>query len=83
MKPLWFFSAICAGKFIRFLLWALITIFYGPQIMHTVGQTIEQHLGYVLGSIGILAGVLVFYIVRKLFGKRRGTHFPAEDEPAE
>jgi membrane protein YqaA with SNARE-associated domain len=83
MKPLWFFSAIFAGKFIRFLLWAVITIFYGPQIMHTVGQTIEQHLGYVLGSIGILAGVLVFYIVRKLFGKRRGTNFPVEDEPAE
>jgi hypothetical protein len=24
----------------------------------------------------------VIYVVRKLFGKRRGTRFPAEDEPA-
>src|ERR1700756_963526 len=26
MKPLWFFSAIFVGKFLRFILWALITV---------------------------------------------------------
>ncbi len=83
MKPLWFFSAIFVGKFVRFLLWAVITIFYGPQIMHTVRQALEQHLGYVLGGIGVIAGVLIFFIVRKLFGKQRGTRFPIEDEPTE
>ncbi len=83
MKPLWFFSAIFVGKFVRFLLWAVITILYGPQIMHTVSQTLHEHLGYVLGGVGVLAGALIFFIVRKLFGKRRGARFPIEDEPAE
>ncbi|MEO6910381.1 MAG: VTT domain-containing protein [Edaphobacter sp.] len=82
MKSLWFFSAIFVGKFLRFLLWSVITILYGPQIMHTVARTLHEHLGYVLGGIGILAGVLAFYIIRKLFNKRRGTQFPVEDEPA-
>ena len=30
MKPLWFFCAILVGKFLRFLVWAIITIIYGP-----------------------------------------------------
>lgn len=83
MKPLWFFSAIFVGKFVRFLLWAVITIFYGPQIMHTVSTTLHEHLGYVLGGVGVLTGALVFFIVRKLFGKQRGARFPLEDESAE
>jgi len=29
MKPLWFFGAIFVGKFVRFLIWAIITITYG------------------------------------------------------
>jgi membrane protein YqaA with SNARE-associated domain len=83
MKPLWYFGAVFSGKFVRFLLEALITIFYGPKILKTLGEIVHQHLGYLLGAIGILAGLLVIYIFRKLFGKRRGARFPAEDEPAE
>lgn len=83
MKPMWFFSAIFVGKFVRFLLWSVITILYGPQIMHTVTLALHEHLGYVLGGVGVLAGALIFFIVRKLFGKRRGAQFPIEDEPAE
>lgn len=83
MKPVWFFSAVCLGKFLRFLLEAVVTIVYGPAILHTVGQVMQQHLGYVLGAFAILAGLLVFYIVRKLFGRRRGTRFPVEDGPVE
>lgn len=83
MKPVWFFSAIFVGKFLRFLLEAVITILYGPQILRTVGQAMEQHLGYVLGGVGVLLGLVVFYVVRKLFNKRRGTRFPAEEETTE
>ncbi len=32
MKVLWFFTAIFVGKFLRFLVWAVITILYGPQL---------------------------------------------------
>ena len=80
MKPLLYFGAVFAGKFLRFGLEGLITILYGPAILNTIGRALHEHLGYVLGGIGVLVGLLVFYIVRKLFAKRRGMRFPAEDE---
>lgn len=80
MKPAWFFSAMLTGKFVRFMIWSLITIFYGPQILHGIIQMIHAHLGYVLGGGGILVGLVAVYVVRKLFDRRRGTRLPAEDE---
>jgi len=83
MKPLLYFGAVFAGKFLRFGLEGLITILYGPAILNTIGKAFHEHLGYVLGVIGFLAGLLVVYIVRKLFAKRRGIQLPAEDQSAE
>jgi membrane protein YqaA with SNARE-associated domain len=80
MKPVWFFSAIFVGKFLRFLVWAIITILYGPKILHSITQALRQHLGYVLGGAGIIVVLLGAYVVRKLFDRRRGTRFPVEDE---
>ena len=82
MKPLWFGGAIFAGKFLRFLLEAVVTIVYGPKILSTIGGVLHAHLDSVLAVLGILAGLLVLYLVRKLFSKRRGTPFPVEDEGA-
>jgi hypothetical protein len=58
-------------------------VLYGPAILKTIGVAFHQHLDYILGAIGVLVGLLVFYTVRKLFAKRRGTQFPAEDGSAE
>jgi membrane protein YqaA with SNARE-associated domain len=80
MKPLWFFSAILVGKFIRFLIWAIITITYGPAILGTIGRTIHAHLHWVLGLSGIALGLLLVYVVRKLFDRRRGTRLPLEED---
>jgi len=80
MKTVWFFSAILAGKFLRFLLWAIITILYGPQILHTITRALHDHLGYVMGVGGILVVLVAVWVVRKLFDRRRGTRFPAEEE---
>lgn len=80
MKPLWYFLAIFAGKFLRFLLWSIITIFYGPAILHGITQTLHQHLGYVMGCAGTVIVVLGVYVMRKLFDRQRGTRFPLEDE---
>jgi membrane protein YqaA with SNARE-associated domain len=83
MKTLWFFMAIMVGKFFRFLAWALITIFFGPTILRTVTTTLRAHMGYVLGVGGILVVLLVMWVVRKLFDRRRGTRFPVEEEVGE
>jgi membrane protein YqaA with SNARE-associated domain len=80
MKPLWFFSAILAGKFIRFLIWAIITITYGPAILGTITRTIHAHRHYVLWVGGIVLVLLLVYVVRKVFDRRRGTSFPLEEE---
>jgi membrane protein YqaA with SNARE-associated domain len=78
MKPLPFTLAIFIGKFIQFLVCALITVFYGPEIAHTFRRAVHEHLGIALGFVG--AGVLwIFvYVLRKLFAGR-GTDFPLEE----
>jgi membrane protein YqaA with SNARE-associated domain len=80
MKPLWFFCAILVGKFVRFLIWAVITITYGPKILDTIVNTIRAHHGYVFGISGILIVILLVYVLRKVFDRRRGTSLPVEEE---
>ena len=80
MKPLWFFSAICVGKFVRFLVWAIITITYGPAIGHTISRVFHEHLNYFLAGSGIVIVLLLVYVLRKVFDRRRGTSFPVEEE---
>ena len=83
MKVLWYFSAILLGKFLRFLVWAIITILYGPAILDTITREVHLHLQLVLGVGGILVGLIAFWVIRKLFDRRRGTRFPLEeDEPS-
>jgi membrane protein DedA with SNARE-associated domain len=80
MKPLWFFSAIFVGKFVRFLIEALITITYGPTILGTIMRTVHEHRNYVLVIGGIVMLLLVVYVLRKVFDRRRGTTLPVEEE---
>lgn len=82
MKALWFFSAMTAGKFLRFLVWALITIFFGPALLHSFTQGMRQHGGLLLAGAGLLVVMLGAYVVRKVFDRRRGTPLPVEDEMA-
>ena len=79
MRVLWFFSAILIGKFLRFMVWAIITILYGPALLSGLNREIHQHLQLVLGVGGIFVFLIALWIVRKLFDRRRGTRFPVED----
>jgi membrane protein YqaA with SNARE-associated domain len=80
MKVVWFFSAILVGKFLRFMVWAIITILYGPAILGTITRELHVHLQFVLGITGILVGLIAFWVIRKLFDRRRGTRFPLEED---
>jgi membrane protein YqaA with SNARE-associated domain len=80
MKSAWFFSAMFVGKFLRFLIWAIITITYGPKILHVVVVAMHRHLSYVLGVAGILVVMLMVYVLRKVFDRRRGASLPVEEE---
>jgi membrane protein YqaA with SNARE-associated domain len=79
MKVVWFFCAILAGKFLRFLLWAAITVFYGPAIVHTVTHALHEHLGIVLGTFGTIIVALAIFVTRKIFDRRNGTRLPIEE----
>jgi membrane protein YqaA with SNARE-associated domain len=79
MKTVWFFMAIFAGKFLRFMLWAVITVFYGPAIVHTITHTLHDHLGLVLAGVGALIVALGVFVTRKVFDRRNGTRLPIEE----
>jgi membrane protein YqaA with SNARE-associated domain len=79
MKPLWFFSGLLLGKFIRFVVVSLIIMIYGPAIFHTMIRTVHQHQNLMLILVGVLGVLLVMYVLRKVFDRRRGTSLPVED----
>jgi membrane protein YqaA with SNARE-associated domain len=79
MRTVSYFCAILLGKFIRFMAWAIITILYGPAIVHTIAETLREHMRYVLGFAGALIVLLAIWVVRKLFDRKRGTRFPVEE----
>jgi predicted RND superfamily exporter protein len=62
------------------LIWAIITITYGPTILHTITRAIHEHLGYVMGASGIIIVLILVYVLRKVFDRRRGTSLPVEEE---
>ena len=79
MKTIWFFSAILVGKFLRFLVWAAITVLYGPAIVRTVTSTLHDHLGLVLAGAGAVIVVIAVYVTRRIFDRRNGTRLPIEE----
>jgi membrane protein YqaA with SNARE-associated domain len=79
MKPLPFATAIFCGKFVQFLVCAVITVMYGPEIAHAGRRAVHEHLGIVLGLVGAAVLCIGIYVTRKLFA-RRATKFPIEDD---
>jgi membrane protein YqaA with SNARE-associated domain len=64
-----FLAAIFAGRFVRFLTLALLTLWFGPQIIELIGTVVRRHLS---GLMGVIAGgVLVWLLMRR--SKRRTT----------
>jgi membrane protein YqaA with SNARE-associated domain len=80
MRPLPFVTAIFCGKFVQFLVCALLTIWFGPTLLHELKHMLHQHMGVMIG-VGLCALFgLGFYIVRKMFDKRRGEKLPGEED---
>lgn len=52
-----FLAAIFAGRFVRFLLEALFTIWFGPQFVHFVGDLLRAHAGWVLAAVGLALAI--------------------------
>jgi len=58
-----FLLAIFAGRFVRFLTLALLTLWFGPQIVGLAGDIFRRHFSWVLGAV--MGGVLVWLLMRR------------------
>jgi len=78
---LWpFLLATFCGKMTQYLVFSLLTIWFGPTLIHSLGVAMHRHMSVVVGiSIAALLWLL-FYVVRKLFDRRRGTRLPLEED---
>ncbi|MFY9681153.1 MAG: VTT domain-containing protein [Candidatus Sulfotelmatobacter sp.] len=52
-----FVGAIFAGRFVRFLVLSLLTLWFGPQIVGLVGTLFRRHFYWVLGVV-LLGGLV-------------------------
>jgi membrane protein YqaA with SNARE-associated domain len=73
MKFSHYLLAIFSGRFLRFLILGLLTLKYGPNVVHVLGELVRRHFYWVL--IVSAAGIGVWLIVRK---SRRGDPDPAK-----
>lgn len=81
MKPAPFMFAVFLGKFIQFLACAIIVLWFGPTLLHSMKHLMHEHMGIMIGVAVAVLLVLGFYFVRKVFDRRRGMRLPVEDEP--
>jgi len=58
-----FLLAIFSGRFVRFLVLALLTLKFGPQIVDLSGALLRHHLGWVLDAV--VLGVLIWLGARR------------------
>jgi membrane protein YqaA with SNARE-associated domain len=66
-----FMLAVFVGRIIRFTVVSLLTIRYGPEIMHEVGRLMHDHIVAVLVTLGVVLGALALVALRKGMARRQ------------
>lgn len=57
MRLTHFVGAVFAGRLVRFLILALLTLVFGPQVIHLMGAVYQQHRGWFFIGIPALVGI--------------------------
>jgi len=65
-----FLAAMFAGRFVRFMTLALLTLWFGPQIVGLMEVLVRQHLSWLLGAVA--GGVLVWLVMRRSRRRKAG-----------
>jgi len=65
-----FLAAIFAGRFVRFLVLSLLTLWFGPQIVELAGTVFRKHIYWVLGALAL--GVFIWMMRRRWSKRPRG-----------
>jgi membrane protein YqaA with SNARE-associated domain len=58
-----FLLAIFSGRMVRFLLLGLLTIRFGPDVVHLLGTVFRQHYYLILEAI--IVGLIVWFVMRR------------------
>ena len=75
MKVLQFLLAVFCGRLLRFGILSGLTIYFGPQIVHTVKEVVKHHLWAGLAGLAAagIAGYLIYRRRRNSGAKAPGT----------
>jgi membrane protein YqaA with SNARE-associated domain len=65
-----FLAAIFAGRFVRFMTLALLTLWFGPQIVGLMEVLVQKHFSWLLGALA--GGVLVWLLMRRSRRRKAG-----------
>ena len=71
MKLTTFLMAVFAGRVIRNLITAILTIEYGPEIVHIAARLATQHRWLLVAGLAVLLAALGYWVWRTVW-KRRG-----------
>jgi membrane protein YqaA with SNARE-associated domain len=74
-----FLLAIFAGRFVRFLIEALLTLWFGPQIVTMAGSVFAHHFAWVLAGIGALPAA--WLILRRAKRRAKNKNAAGKDSP--
>jgi membrane protein YqaA with SNARE-associated domain len=66
MKVSAFLLSVFTGRVIRCTITAVLTIKYGPQIVHVAEELATKHRVALLGGLGVLFAGLMYWVWRKL-----------------
>jgi len=73
-----FLAAIFAGRCVRFLILAWLTITFGPEFVHLAGEVIHEHAGWVLAVVIIAA--VGFLLWRRRARRKNKSASPAGEQ---
>jgi membrane protein YqaA with SNARE-associated domain len=65
MKLTHFLVAILAGRFVRFLVLAILTLMFGPKFVNIFGTVLHEHWLWVLVAVGVGLGIWLVIWLKK------------------
>jgi membrane protein YqaA with SNARE-associated domain len=74
-----FVLAIFSGRFVRFLVLALLTLKFGPQFVQVTGTIFREHFHWVLAAVAV--GLAVWLVVRRVKKRLKGPRAGNVTEP--